>query len=160
MASSTVKFLIPHCTSRWAAESPAIPAPMMTTEGSGLHGSIMQGSIWQLSNFAIFAHGGVSFDPAPLPPAEAAANHLGYQFLQYFVLLTIFTTFFLSVFFITFIADISIFKYFHIFSTKNSISKLKHFITQSYLRILLLTALDVAWDLARSISYDKKLWTC
>lgn len=52
VASSIVKFWRPHCTKRWAADRPAIPAPIITTAGSTLHGSIMQGSSWQVSNLA------------------------------------------------------------------------------------------------------------
>lgn len=44
VASSIVIFLRPHWTRRWAAERPAIPAPIITTFGSGFDGSSMHGS--------------------------------------------------------------------------------------------------------------------
>lgn len=75
VASNIVKFWRPHCANRCAAESPAIPAPMMTTVGSGLHGSSIQGSNWHVSNLASFGHGGISFSFPPLLDAKFLHIH-------------------------------------------------------------------------------------
>jgi hypothetical protein len=55
VASRTVKLLIPHCASLCAADNPAIPAPTITTAGSGLQGSTMQSAIVQTSKSVGFA---------------------------------------------------------------------------------------------------------
>lgn len=47
MASNTLKFVIPHCTSLLAADNPDIPAPMMTTHGCGVPGRIAHMSYTQ-----------------------------------------------------------------------------------------------------------------
>lgn len=83
VASRTVKFCNPHWANRCAAERPAIPAPIITTVGSGLQGSNIHGSSKQESNLFVFPHCGISFPPPPL--SDEKNLHVIYHFLIHFL---------------------------------------------------------------------------
>lgn len=52
VASKTVNLQIPHCWSLCAADNPAMPAPIITTDGSGLHGSTILSEMVHTSKFS------------------------------------------------------------------------------------------------------------